>query len=189
MMMYNSYLPPPMPMSRAQYPTLPYAPFSPIGSEHMSAAPPAAASYSKEPLRPARSVVFQPTPEQKIVPPPVTKIGRLTPEERRQRIERYRQKRIKRVWKKRISYTCRKRVADQRIRIKGRFVSKNEAVAKLSNGDEKKIMGTGSAANEKSEVQEKESEKVVDENMVAAAGTSPRVKEAKRIFNITSNNS
>ncbi len=55
------------------------------------------------------------------------KIGRLTFEERQRKIERYREKRNTRVWTKKISYTCRKRVADQRLRIKGRFVSKAEA--------------------------------------------------------------
>lgn len=55
-------------------------------------------------------------------------IGKLTYEERQSKIDRYRAKRNLRVWKKRISYSCRKRVADKRIRIKGRFVSKEEAL-------------------------------------------------------------
>ena len=35
--------------------------------------------------------------------------------------------RKKRVWKKKISYDCRKRVADNRLRVKGKFVTKKQA--------------------------------------------------------------
>jgi hypothetical protein len=42
--------------------------------------------------------------------------------ERSLKIERYKNK--KRNWAKKISYDCRKRVADTRLRIKGRFISK-----------------------------------------------------------------
>ncbi len=42
--------------------------------------------------------------------------------ERSLKIERYKNK--KRNWQKKIAYDCRKRVADTRLRIKGRFISK-----------------------------------------------------------------
>lgn len=42
--------------------------------------------------------------------------------ERSLKIERYKNK--KRNWAKKIAYDCRKRVADTRLRIKGRFISK-----------------------------------------------------------------
>lgn len=42
--------------------------------------------------------------------------------ERSLKIEKYKNK--KRNWMKKISYNCRKRVADSRLRIKGRFISK-----------------------------------------------------------------
>jgi len=42
--------------------------------------------------------------------------------ERNLKIERYKNK--KRNWNKKIAYDCRKRVADTRLRIKGRFISK-----------------------------------------------------------------
>jgi hypothetical protein len=49
-------------------------------------------------------------------------IGTYTRAERAAKIERYRQKRLRRVWEKKIRYACRKRYADNRRRIKGRFV-------------------------------------------------------------------
>ena len=53
-------------------------------------------------------------------------IGTLTPEERAQRIQRYLEKRKRRVWKKKINYRCRQKLADGRLRVKGRFVSRAE---------------------------------------------------------------
>ena len=53
-------------------------------------------------------------------------VGKLTPEERRQRILRYRQKRHERNFKKRIKYVCRKTLADSRPRIRGRFATNEE---------------------------------------------------------------
>lgn len=54
--------------------------------------------------------------------------------ERRAKIERYKKK--KRNWMKKISYDCRKNVADSRLRIKGRFISKvdSEKITKLMGG-------------------------------------------------------
>lgn len=54
-------------------------------------------------------------------------IGTLSKAERRERILRYQEKRRRRTYTKRISYQCRKRVADQRMRVKGRFVSSKQA--------------------------------------------------------------
>lgn len=46
--------------------------------------------------------------------------------ERTLKIEKYKNK--KRIWAKKISYDCRKRVADTRLRVKGRFISKKVAL-------------------------------------------------------------
>ena len=55
------------------------------------------------------------------------RIGSLTIEERRLKVEKFLQKKKNRTWNKKISYDCRKRVADSRLRIKGRFVTKKQA--------------------------------------------------------------
>ena len=56
-------------------------------------------------------------------------IGTLTQDQRRERVMRFLDKRKRRNFAKKISYHCRKRVADRRIRIKGRFVTSEQAAA------------------------------------------------------------
>ena len=60
------------------------------------------------------------------------KIGTLTLEERRIKLEKYFEKRKKRTFNKRVNYDCRKQVADSRLRIKGRFVTKEQALGMLA---------------------------------------------------------
>lgn len=52
------------------------------------------------------------------------RVGTLSAEERKAKVERFLEKRKRRVYTKKISYLCRKKVADMRERHKGRFVSK-----------------------------------------------------------------
>lgn len=52
------------------------------------------------------------------------KVGVLTVEERKMKIEKYLKKKRKRTWNRKINYFCRKQVADKRLRLKGRFMKK-----------------------------------------------------------------
>ena len=51
--------------------------------------------------------------------------------DRQARVERYREKKKRRITQKRIIYDCRKKVADKRLRVKGRFVTKDQAYKML----------------------------------------------------------
>ncbi|OMJ71127.1 hypothetical protein SteCoe_30738 [Stentor coeruleus] len=69
-------------------------------------------------------------------------VGTLTVDQRKEKIAKYLEKRKKRNWQKKIYYDCRKRVADNRLRIKGRFVKRDQAVNVLGADQEfiKKIL-------------------------------------------------
>jgi len=54
------------------------------------------------------------------------KIGKYSPASRRKRIDRFLDKRRRRIWRKRIKYDVRKNFADSRLRVKGRFVRKED---------------------------------------------------------------
>lgn len=66
------------------------------------------------------------------------RIGTLTYEERQLKLKRYREKKKNRVWSKKINYNCRKKVAEGRLRVKGRFVTKEQALVlqKLHDNEE-----------------------------------------------------
>lgn len=53
-------------------------------------------------------------------------VGAYSPESRRKRIEKFLDKRQKRVWRKEVKYDVRKNFADSRLRVKGRFVKKED---------------------------------------------------------------
>ncbi|KAJ8563657.1 hypothetical protein K7X08_032109 [Anisodus acutangulus] len=56
----------------------------------------------------------------------MNKACRYSPEEKKERIERYRGKRNQRNFNKKIKYECRKTLADSRPRIRGRFARNDE---------------------------------------------------------------
>lgn len=72
--------------------------------------------------------------------PATRQVGPISAEERRKKIERYLEKRRKRTWGKKIVYDCRKRVADHRLRVKGRFVTKQQAVSLLGPEEVKQLL-------------------------------------------------
>jgi len=53
-------------------------------------------------------------------------VGAYSPDSRKVRIERFLEKRNRRVWSKTIKYDVRKNFADSRLRVKGRFVRKED---------------------------------------------------------------
>lgn len=63
------------------------------------------------------------------------------------KLVKYMEKKKRRVWQKKVNYDCRKKVADGRLRIKGKFVTHEQAREQLGvnslegyNADEIRIM-------------------------------------------------
>ncbi|QHO11026.1 hypothetical protein HN51_068881 [Arachis hypogaea] len=54
------------------------------------------------------------------------KVGRYSPQERKEKISKYRAKRSQRKFNKTIKYACRKTLADNRVRIRGRFARNDD---------------------------------------------------------------
>lgn len=73
-------------------------------------------------------------------------IGAYTQEERRHRLEKFWEKRNHRVWTKRVKYDVRKNFADSRVRVKGRFVKKEEEQLLLSKDYSSEISTSASSA-------------------------------------------
>jgi hypothetical protein len=59
-------------------------------------------------------------------------IGLLSLPVRYVKIMRFKQKKNSRIWTKQISYACRKNIAEKRLRIKGRFIKKEEQQSLLT---------------------------------------------------------
>lgn len=74
----------------------------------------------------------------------VKMIGKYNPEQRKLRIQKFLEKRKRRVWRKKIKYDCRKKLADDRPRIKGRFVKCVETICMKDTTDASKAQQSGS---------------------------------------------
>ncbi|KAA8549542.1 hypothetical protein F0562_001440 [Nyssa sinensis] len=70
----------------------------------------------------------------------MNKACRYSPEEKKEKIERYRSKRNQRNFNKKIKYACRKTLADSRPRIRGRF-ARNDEIEKSSPNQWSQISG------------------------------------------------
>eukprot|EP01038_Epipyxis_sp_PR26KG_P008461 gene8461-11441_t len=60
-------------------------------------------------------------------------IGIYSPEDRKTRVQRFIDKRKFRMWTKKVKYDVRKNFADSRVRVKGRFVKKDEEISLKSS--------------------------------------------------------
>ncbi|CAN4119006.1 unnamed protein product [Withania somnifera] len=63
----------------------------------------------------------------------MNKASKYSPQEKKERIERYRSKRNQRNFNKKIKYECRKTLADSRPRIRGRFARNDEIESNPQN--------------------------------------------------------
>eukprot|EP00742_Colponemidia_sp_Colp-10_P005022 GILJ01005366.1.p1 GENE.GILJ01005366.1~~GILJ01005366.1.p1 ORF type:complete len:302 (+),score=45.99 GILJ01005366.1:156-1061(+) len=67
-------------------------------------------------------------------------VGKLSREERLEKLRKYREKKKNRVWDKRIRYSCRKNLADRRLRVKGRFVKAGQEDEMKTLADESELL-------------------------------------------------
>lgn len=61
--------------------------------------------------------------------------------DRRRRVERYLEKRRMKTWNKKICYNCRQKVAEERLRVKGRFIAHKKVMEMLGIKDTKNVTG------------------------------------------------
>lgn len=104
-------------------------------------------------------------------------VGKLTPEERLQKILRYRAKRQVRNFNRTIKYQCRKSLADTRPRVRGRFARDNEPGSVMPHETKKAIREKtvkGKPLSWEEQQQDASSDPMVKEEPTAAqAGAVP----------------
>ncbi|KAJ8504816.1 hypothetical protein OPV22_005702 [Ensete ventricosum] len=88
------------------------------------------------------------------------KVGRLSVEERKEKIDRYMKKRAERNFSKKIKYACRKTLADSRPRVRGRFAKNDEL------GETAKSGSSNNDFDDEGEVVAKE-EDILDSDILA----------------------
>ncbi|XP_073000707.1 uncharacterized protein [Typha latifolia] len=90
------------------------------------------------------------------------KVGRLSVEERKEKIHRYMKKRNERNFSKKIKYACRKTLADSRPRVRGRFAKNDEF------GEATRPSSHNHEFDDEEEVVVKEEEDVLDSSDILA---------------------
>ncbi|KAK9931256.1 hypothetical protein M0R45_018540 [Rubus argutus] len=93
---------------------------------------------------------------------PNFKVGKLSVEERKEKIHRYMKKRNERNFTKKIKYACRKTLADSRPRVRGRFAKNDDF------GENHRPSGSNHDDDEDDEVVVKEEEDMVDSSDIFA---------------------
>ncbi|XP_047313194.1 zinc finger protein CONSTANS-like [Impatiens glandulifera] len=88
----------------------------------------------------------------------MSKACRYSPEEKRERIDKYRSKRNQRNFNKTIKYACRKTLADSRPRIRGRFARNDEQIEKVAANPEEWNHPQQAGNNEDQEAEDYEEE-------------------------------
>ncbi|GLT42106.1 hypothetical protein SLA2020_161260 [Shorea laevis] len=94
--------------------------------------------------------------------PTFNKVGKLTVEERKEKINRYMKKRKERNFSKKIKYACRKTLADSRPRVRGRFAKNDDF------GETSRPASSNHEEEEDEEVAVKEEEDMVDSSDIFA---------------------
>ncbi|KAG6528215.1 hypothetical protein ZIOFF_010366 [Zingiber officinale] len=105
------------------------------------------------------------------------KVGRLSVEERKEKIHRYMKKRNQRNFTKKIKYACRKTLADSRPRVRGRFAK---------NIDEAGEVTTRLSSSSSHEFDEEEDEMVIkEEDILDSSGILAQMDSFKYSYNST----
>ncbi|XP_047330162.1 zinc finger protein CONSTANS-LIKE 5-like [Impatiens glandulifera] len=94
----------------------------------------------------------------------VFKVGKLSAEQRKEKIHRYMKKRKERNFTKKIKYACRKTLADGRLRVRGRF-AKNDQFGDQSS---RAACGSNEEDTSKDVCVKEEEEDIVDSSDVFA---------------------
>ncbi|PKI33162.1 hypothetical protein CRG98_046450 [Punica granatum] len=93
---------------------------------------------------------------------PTFKVGKLSVEERKEKIHRYLKKRNERNFSKKIKYACRKTLADSRPRVRGRFAKNDDF------GDTQRPNSSSHEEDDDDEVGVKEDDDTMDSSDIFA---------------------
>ncbi|XP_045808171.1 probable serine/threonine-protein kinase DDB_G0267686 [Trifolium pratense] len=102
------------------------------------------------------------TPEISNLEDSTFKVGKLSVEQRKEKIHRYMKKRNERNFSKKIKYACRKTLADSRPRVRGRFAKNDDF------GDAQRTASGNHEEEDEEEVAVKEEDDMVDSSDIFA---------------------